>query len=606
MKDHVKSIGPVALVLLSAGAALGGIFAQPTFSNVSSAGPTGDPDNSVVTFTIDDAFTVGKLNWSGVASPLIEGTEGDDLTIRITAPNGTTKTFRIGDGAAFGEGTQFEGENFDFVGTPGAGEWTMTFLETGDNGPGVDAVWSTITFQFTDQQVQQPAADVTFCQLYGLQQWGKTGDVRGLAIATTSWNLGDADLEWKESPQATHPMIAMNAYRIDAGGRFQQIGQSWCKHGFFALSNTQCGGTCTFEPGHTGGDWLGQGCTDTYSSFLNSQQPGLGPRFEINPWTGGWQFAGSMFQVGGPPNTGIARRLQVKDGDMNTALPANTGATYLAEAFYVHFDDSDVWNSTAWKAFTPVRNGSGDYTFTMTAAGDFPNIGFAIDKWAADHDAELTVLAQTIPVDELNSPDGRAVVGVTATDNGDGTWHYEYVVLNIDMDRQIGAFTLDIAPEVTVTNAGFYAVPHHNEPTNAPVALGGIPIDNNPWAFAEGTGASWTTQANPLRWGTMYNFWFDADAAPGEGGVSLGLFRDGGPGAATEVTGVVTIPVPPAPPACPADFDDSGTIDSTDLNALLAAFGQPVEAGAPGDVDEDGDVDSTDLNALLAVFGQPC
>lgn len=56
------------------------------------------------------------------------------------------------------------------------------------------------------------------------------------------------------------------------------------------------------------------------------------------------------------------------------------------------------------------------------------------------------------------------------------------------------------------------------------------------------------------------------------------------------------------PTACPEDLDGSGTIDSGDLNILLAAFG----AGANGDIDGDGDTDSTDLNLLLAAFGESC
>ncbi len=58
------------------------------------------------------------------------------------------------------------------------------------------------------------------------------------------------------------------------------------------------------------------------------------------------------------------------------------------------------------------------------------------------------------------------------------------------------------------------------------------------------------------------------------------------------------------PPDCP-DTNGDNTVDSTDLNTLLAQFGDAGERLA-GDVDGDGDVDSADLNALLASFGQPC
>jgi hypothetical protein len=65
------------------------------------------------------------------------------------------------------------------------------------------------------------------------------------------------------------------------------------------------------------------------------------------------------------------------------------------------------------------------------------------------------------------------------------------------------------------------------------------------------------------------------------------------------------LPPPPPPPACPGDFDDSGAIDSADLNTLLADFGC-VGDDCVADIDGDGDTDSADLNALLVVFGDAC
>ncbi len=57
---------------------------------------------------------------------------------------------------------------------------------------------------------------------------------------------------------------------------------------------------------------------------------------------------------------------------------------------------------------------------------------------------------------------------------------------------------------------------------------------------------------------------------------------------------------PPPPPG--PDLDGSGTVDSTDLNIVLANFGC-TEAPCAGDTDGDGDTDSTDLNNILAAFG---
>ncbi len=433
--------------------------------------------------------------------------------------------------------------------------------------------------------------DVTFCQLYGLKQFGREGDVVGLALTTTSWNIGDKDLIWEQSPDPDHPFIVMNLYRI-LDGRFEQIGQSWVKHGFFALAFEQCGGDCTFEPGHSGGNWLGQNCTDTYGAGLNADQDTLGPRFEINPWTGGWAYSGSVFQQGGPSNNEVTRRLQVHDDDLDPAL--NPGAVYIAEGYYVHKQDIDVWNSVSWKVVEPVGEVGGDWTFLMTGENDFPSIGFAIDAWEAD---SYTVLAQEIPVIEGESPDGRCLLGVEATDLGDGFHRFTYTLLNIDMDRQVDSFSLPIAPGSEVRNLYFHAVAHHDEPTNAKDAEGGVPIDNAPWeAIVTDNAISWETDSNPLRWGTAYTFEFEINEQPDQTNVTLGLFKTGdidtvsgpslGPALEPKVLGLTIVDAPgnavePGAPAPVLIEVTAGTEQIGSINLRYRAAGETDFASAP-------------------------
>ena len=49
---------------------------------------------------------------------------------------------------------------------------------------------------------------------------------------------------------------------------------------------------------------------------------------------------------------------------------------------------------------------------------------------------------------------------------------------------------------------------------------------------------------------------------------------------------------------CPADLDNSGSIDAADLASLLGAWGTP-----GGDIDGSGDTDAADLAAMLAAWG---
>ncbi|MCH7814090.1 MAG: hypothetical protein IID40_08725, partial [Planctomycetes bacterium] len=486
--------------------------------------------------------------------------------------------------------------------------------------------------------------DMQFCQLYGLQQFGRVGGVVGLSLATTSHNVGDADLMWFASPSVQHPFIVMNLYRLK-NDRFEQIGQSWIKHGFFALGNVQCGGSCTFESGHGVGNWLGQGCTDTYGAGLNASQSNLGPRHEVNPWTGGWVYNGSHFQTGGPPHNAVSHRLQVDDDDLDPAQ--NPGATYYAEGYYVILDDINVMNSASWKPITVSGSPGGSWFFGMSGAGTLPTHGFAvIDAWTVP---SRVMLAQEVPPVEFISPDGRCILSAKSTDLGGGVFHYEYALLNIDMDRKVGSFSIPVPLGTNVTNVGFHAVRHHDE--------GVAGYANTVWTPTVGNGeVRWDTTDNPVRWGTLYNFRFDANVGPDPGGVNvtLGMFDPGTPATVTGLTeGPMQVPVdcntngvaddcdvdcgaPGCTPPCATsadcnhngipdecdtidngDFDGDGTVDLDDYSAFadcMAGPDQDPQPASPGcinaclaafDFDGDGDVDLMNGALFQAVFAGP-
>ena len=68
------------------------------------------------------------------------------------------------------------------------------------------------------------------------------------------------------------------------------------------------------------------------------------------------------------------------------------------------------------------------------------------------------------------------------------------------------------SPGAVIANVGFHAVAHHDEEVNT-ADPDAVLIDNAPWAFeVASNAATWSTLTNPLRWGTLYNFRFDADA----------------------------------------------------------------------------------------------
>jgi hypothetical protein len=121
----------------------------------------------------------------------------------------------------------------------------------------------------------QPGPDVIVGELFGLAQFGSAGTQVGLAVGTESCNRGQVDLDWFALPSNDHPVIPQNLYRMSGGAdnteRFEQVGQSSCKHAFTALTNNLCGFGCN----GVGGSHLGSGCSDPYGAGLNSG-PNLG------------------------------------------------------------------------------------------------------------------------------------------------------------------------------------------------------------------------------------------------------------------------------------------------------------------------------------------
>ncbi len=444
------------------------------------------------------------------------------------------------------------------------------------------------------------AGDVAWCELYDFIQFGRTGDVIGMSIASTSYNVGDGDVMWFPIPNSAHPFIVSNLYRV-MDGRIMQVGQSWCKHGFYALGNSQCEGHCSYEPGHSQGNWLGQRCTDTYWSALNADQGGLGPRYEINGWNGDWSYTGSVLQVGGstPTNGGRYRRMQVRDADLDQGTWGD--ATYYVEGYYLVSDDhANILNNFAHKEVQSVSGSAGsNWSMPVSGFSTAPLYGPAIFRWPGT----LTNFAQEFPINKDTSPDGRAMLKTNNWDNGDGTWHYEFVIFNIDMDRMVDSFTLPIPAGVNVTNAGFHAPEHWDEPMAYP---GGPAIDNQPWAFSAASDSiTWSTSTNPIRWGTMYNFWFDADASPGVVSAALGQYKSGAP---TELTGDTLGPLTPlTPTGCPGDATGDNGVDFDDLNMVLSNWNT---AGPDGDISPfpggDGAVNFDDLNAVLTNWGMSC
>jgi hypothetical protein len=423
--------------------------------------------------------------------------------------------------------------------------------------------------------------DAYIAGLWDFKQFGRVGSVVGCMGDSEVCNAGNEPIDWDGPPGELHPFMVFSMYRLK-DGRLQQIGQSSAKHSLNASQNEFCKFSCDPFPNSTA---LGPGCSDTYSvNFNGNSQPFMGPRAEINPWTGEWNYIGSHIAT---PHThdGIAHRVQINDNDLSAAL--NPGATYMGEIYVVAHDDLDPWNSSTWSIFNVSGSPGGTWTFSTEEV--LPALGPVVLSWP---EASFT----TFP--DVMVDDGQAVLATKITDNGNGTWHYEYAVYNHNMDRGIASFTLPIAASVNVTNIGFYAIPSHDEPWSSTT-----------WTnIRSGSTLSWSTQtyaenefANAIHWGSMYNFWFDANAAPGELIASFATHKPG------KVNSFDVTAQGPIGVAILGDITGNGIVDVDDLLAVINAWGPcaappatcPADIAPLGPPQGNGVVDVDDLLTVI-------
>jgi hypothetical protein len=384
-----------------------------------------------------------------------------------------------------------------------------------------------VAFDVGSQAGAAGGPDVTVFSFTDVHSYGSADGFVGYAVGTVSCNRGDDPLNWCDehsgcAPGATthdHPVIAQNLYRLK-NGRFDQIGMSWLKHGFY--STNQPNGACTGIGGQTcafpryGSAQLGVGCTDAYSSSLNGGQP-LGPRSEVNGTTGVFPFPPTS-----PPGPYKVydERVKVAVADVDPAQ--NAGATYYAEGHYIAADDAAAGNGLNNASYRKVTIGAGpSYNLTMT--GTFFEQQPALNAWPAqDPTVQLT------NVDVPGAIVERYQVARKVTDLGGGLWHYEYAVHNLNSNRAANTFTVEFPQATAFTNVGFKGIQHHS----------GEPYATDDWTSATTPNTlAWSTDpfatnpnAHALRWSTLFNFWFDADQPPAPSILhNLGLFTPGDP-----------------------------------------------------------------------------
>jgi hypothetical protein len=405
-----------------------------------------------------------------------------------------------------------------------------------------------------------PGPDVIVGDLPSMASFGSSGSQVGLAVGTTSCNNGDQNLNWFALTAVDHPVIPQNLYRMSGGAtnndRFEQVGQSWLKHAFTALTQNACGFGCN----GVGGTHLGVGCSDPYSANLNADQggtstaDGLGSRAWVNPFTGAYPSTSANHSH--HSHNGVAHRILVESADLNTTL--NPGATYYAEAQYVtpheyawcqtHAGQCNMYNNASYRRFIV----SGTTSFSFSPSGSTIRTTPAIDAWrlaTASIPAPETQ-AVIVTIEPVPGVDGRAFIAYRVTNPSAGVWHYEYAINNQNLDRGIQSFSVPLGTGITISNLGFHAPLNHVGIADDGTT-GSAGISNAAWTSNQtASDVSWSSEtfaqnpnANALRWGTLYNFRFDSNRPPLAANATIGFYKTGAP-----VTVAIQAPAPDGAP----------------------------------------------------------
>ncbi|MEE2939166.1 MAG: hypothetical protein VX460_02155 [Planctomycetota bacterium] len=390
-------------------------------------------------------------------------------------------------------------------------------------------------------------ADVVAGDLDEAIAYGALGGTSAYSFATTACNVGDEELLWV-AQSSDHPVVAHGLYRFE-GGRLEQLGTGWAKHGFAAIQRELC---CDCIPSGSMSA-LGVGCSDPYSGYLNGTQSTLGPRVEVDAFTGAiaWPI-GSSSNVQ-PASSLLDRRVQVPTEALDPVH--HPTAIYLAEAVYAAPDDAAAGNHFDNASHRPYeRTGAMVWGAHQIEPTGVTERGLpAIASWAR--------LSATALVREVRVPgEGALWVGSDAIPLGAGVWRYELCVFNLNSSRGVAGLALPggAAPRQLGMS---YPRAHSGEPRRNDSWPGGIAGDRVGWTAP---GAAGDTEANTIGWGTAFSFWFTSDSPPSDGVGELTLHRGAGPARLP-----VPLRVPLATGAPVAEVVCDAVVNSTGLPGVM-------------------------------------
>jgi hypothetical protein len=135
----------------------------------------------------------------------------------------------------------------------------------------------------------------------------------------------------------------------------------------------------------------------------------------------------------------------------------------------------------------------------------------------------------------------------------------------MNLDRAIQSFSVPLGLGTNISNIGFHAPPQHPGWANDGT-FNNQGYSNTPWTVTQDASSiTWSTEtfatnqnANAIRWGTLYNFRFDADQPPQNANATVGYFKTGSP-----MTVAIQAPVVGATPTPTATATATPTATAT-------------------------------------------
>src|ERR1700756_4585502 len=156
----------------------------------------------------------------------------------------------------------------------------------------------------------------------------------------------------------------------------------------------------------------------------------------------------------------------------------------------------------------------------------------------------------------------------------------------MNLDRPIQSFTVPIGAGVNISNIGFHAPPQHPGWANDGT-FNSQGYSSTPWTVTQASDfITWSTEtfaqnqnANAIRFGTLYNFRFDADQGPNPTAATVGFFKTGSP-IAVGIQAPGAVPTPSPTPTATATATATPTPTGTP-SATPTASATPTSTATP-------------------------